>query len=324
MPLYLTDVVGYKFGDNDNAGNSHFSLGELVDFDNLGNYRNFIVKWSDKSGENFPDRNYHYLPQESVAIIPVKGFYNNQYSPTILIFTENTISRVVIDDETNTLAGANKIVGEFSGNGCHSERLISRYGDVAFWYNKGKKSVFMYNGERPQNISEGKVNFTLPTLLFVNEAERQVIVVDTGKQYIYSIEGDRWYSATGLDVTAETTIEDGQSLINSEVVVDGISLGYRLNQYPSTEDTDEQTILKTKKYNCGGAKFDRVKIDFDGNVERDIEIDIVAEHKGVEETKSFTAYPNTSYGAILPRLNFLHFVLTTIDDITSIDFDIRS
>jgi len=111
MPLYLTAPIGRKFEDGSAEENSNFSLADQVDFDNLGNYFNYIIRWTDKSGENFSDLNYHKADNACTAIIPVRGFYNNQYAPTLLIFTENSITRLIIDDETNQKAGANPMGG---------------------------------------------------------------------------------------------------------------------------------------------------------------------------------------------------------------------
>ena len=315
MPLYLTAPIGRKFEDGSLEENSNFSLAEQVDFDNLGNYFNYIIRWTDKSGENFSDENYHKSGGACTAIIPVRGFYNSQYAPTSLIFTENSLTRLIIDDETNRKAGANQMVGEQSGYGCDSDKFIAKYGDIVFWYSKAKNHCYMYSGESPQNISIGKVEFTLPTMVFINNAERQFIVVDSGKQYIYSLEYNEWYSATGLNVKASTTIEDGKSLIR----VDQSGSGNELYTYPSASDTTEETELKTKQYNTKGRLIDRVKVDCEG----DVDLKVNTEYRGNPNTIDFDGIsPYNSYG-ITYRAEFLFFTMIGLNSFTSISAEIR-
>jgi hypothetical protein len=320
MPLYLTDTIGRKFGDGDGEQNSNFSLADQIDFDNLGNYFNYIIRWTDKSGENFSDLNYHKADGACTAIIPVRGFYNNQYAPTSLIFTENSITRLVIDDETNQKAGANPMVGEQSGYGSSDIKYIAKYGDAVFWYSLAKNHCYMYNGESIKNISLGKVEFTLPTRIFINNAERQLIVVDTDKQYIYSLEYDEWYSATGLNVSAATTIEDGKSLINAPNDIQRNTLF----TYPKTTgddlDTTEETELKTKQYSTKGLLIDRARVDAESS---DMDLNIDTEYRGNSNTIQYEGISRyTSYG-ITYRAEFLFFTLTGINSFTSISADIR-
>lgn len=257
MPLYLTDVIGRKFGDTDGEQNSNFSLGEQVDFDNLGNYNNYRIRWSDKFGEGFPRLNFNPLQEANTALIPVKGFYDNQYVPTVLAFTENTISRIILDDTTGNLANANKIVTEYSGYGCSSIDLIDVFGDIVFWYSGAKNNLFMYDGNEIKNLSEGKVEFDNPSYLFVNNSTRQVVIVDTNKQYIYSIEYDQFYSATGLDVQSATNVNDGKSLM--------LLSNDLAKEYPSENNTTETTILQTKSYKLNRELLHRVRPVFEGS-----------------------------------------------------------
>ena len=318
MPLYLSDVIGMKFGSTDGNGNSHFSQGEQVDMDNLPAYDNYIVKWTDVGTENFADANYHKLTQGSKVCIPIKGFYNNQYVPTMLLFTENTISRLVFSD-TGDAVGRNELVGEYSGYGCDDAKLIDKYGDVVYWYNRGQKQVFAYNGEKIINLSLDRVEFTEVTKLFVNNATRSVIVVDVGLQRILSIEKDRWTSATGLKVTSETDISGGKSLVYLDD-----TQNERLRTYPhSTNETEEITILQTRKINGGFNKFDRVKADFEGgNVKLYIGIDFKSENPVTVEHTNIIAH--TSYGgSLFPRVGFIFFTLTGLDSFASMDYEIR-
>jgi len=316
MPLYLTAPIGRKFEDGSAEENSNFSLADQVDFDNLGNYFNYIIRWTDKSGENFSDLNYHKADNACTAIIPVRGFYNNQYAPTLLIFTENSITRLIIDDETNQKAGANPMVGEQSGYGCSARKYIAKYGDIVFWYSESKNHCYMYNGESIENISLGKVEFTAPTRIFINPAERQLIVVEKDKQYIYSLEYNEWYSSTGLEITSSTTIEDGKSLIN---IPNALNPNV-LYEYPSADDTTEETELKTKQYSVKGYLIDRAMVDAEGS---DMDLAIDTEYRGNANTTQYNGFSRyTSYG-ITYRAEFLFFTLTGINNFTSISADIR-
>jgi len=316
MPLYLTAPIGRKFEDGSAEENSNFSLADQVDFDNLGNYFNYIIRWTDKSGENFSDLNYHKADNACTAIIPVRGFYNNQYAPTLLIFTENSITRLIIDDETNQKAGANPMVGEQSGYGSGDRKYIAKYGDIVFWYSEAKNHCYMYNGESIENISLGKVEFTAVSRIFINPAERQLIVVEKDKQYIYSLEYNEWYSSTGLEITSSTTIEDGKSLIN---IPNALNPNV-LYEYPSADDTTEETELKTKQYSVKGYLIDRAMVDAEGS---DMDLAIDTEYRGNANTTQYNGFSRyTSYG-ITYRAEFLFFTLTGINNFTSISADIR-
>jgi hypothetical protein len=320
MPLYLTSPIGVKFWEGSVAGvnlnqNENYSLAEQIDINDLGNYLNYIIRWTDKSGESFSDSNYHKLDGACTAIIPVKGFYNSQYAPTALIFTENSITRLVIDDVTNQKAGANPMVGEQSGYGCSSIKFIAKYGNIVFWYSDAKNHCYMYDGENIKNISINKIEFTSPTMIFINNAERQLIVVDDDKQYIYSLENNEWYSATGLDIIASTTINDGKSLI-----VRANEAQYPLYEYPSEADTLKGTKLVTKSYNTGGLLVDRVKADFTGD---DVDSAVDIEYGGYHETIENEGIATLTSCGITYRAQFLFFTLTGIDGFTSLSVDIR-
>jgi len=177
----------------------------------------------------------------------------------------------------------------------------------------------MYNGESIENISLGKVEFTAVSRIFINPAERQMIVVDSGKQYIYSLEYNEWYSATGLGVTSSTTIEDGKSLINIPIGTQNA-----LYTYPKTTgddlDTAEETELKTKQYSTKGLLIDRAMVDAEGS---DMDLAIDTEYRGNANTTQYNGFSRyTSYG-ITYRAEFLFFTLTGINNFTSISADIR-
>ena len=310
MPLYLTDVVGRKFRSQEEQ-NSNFSLDDQVDFSNLGNYENYILRWSDKSGENFSDLNYHRLDNKCTANLPVMGFYNNQYAPTILSLTEGSISRLVIDDITNTKAGANTIVGEQSGYGSEDDDYVAKYGNIIYWYSKAKNHCYMYDGESIKNLSLDRVEFTLVSKIFINNATRQLVVVGTDEQYIYSLEYGEWYSATGLDVTAATNIEDGKSLIN----IDG-----QLKQYPSLNETTEETKLVTKQYATDGMLIDRVKVDFDGS---GVGLEINTAYRDNNSDIPYSSISAFQSYGITRIAGFLFFTLTGVDGFASISADIR-
>jgi len=174
----------------------------------------------------------------------------------------------------------------------------------------------MYNGESIENISLGKVEFTAVSRIFINPAERQLIVVEKDKQYIYSLEYNEWYSSTGLEITSSTTIEDGKSLIN---IPNALNPNV-LYEYPSADDTTEETELKTKQYSVKGYLIDRAMVDAEGS---DMDLAIDTEYRGNANTTQYNGFSRyTSYG-ITYRAEFLFFTLTGINNFTSISADIR-
>jgi len=204
-------------------------------------------------------------------------------------------------------------VDEFLGYGCSDDKFIANFGNMVYWYSINENNFFVYDGKNVKNLSEKRQEFSDVEYVYVNNRERQVVIVCSGKQVLYHIEYDLFTQSTEMGTISETDYKNGQSLF--------INSNNELKLYPGEGNTTEQTQITTKSYEIRKNYLRRVKPRFDGDsVNMQTNIEYASGNPGYNIQPSVTSM--SVYG-IGKKCDYFNITLTGLTKFIGIDVEVR-
>jgi len=222
------------------------------------------LQWSDITGTTFPALNFLKLREPILAIISVPGFLKTEYQNTVIAFTRNTVTRLVLSNDLTSMASrVDNVVEEFPSGGLYAPRSLANtpYGIV--WL--AEEGVMVWNSKGFQNVSKGAIDLDhrgRPNdfvaayfaaggqyLLFDRNEESEicwVLHLDTMVWTRFS--GFKFESTANLSLGSDY---DNQMLLLTDDVV---------YAYPGTELTDQPAEIVTKRYYLDNIKPVRFRL----------------------------------------------------------------
>lgn len=243
------------------ANNPHKPVGEWlnnnVSFENKtfnnDNLKNKVV-WSDINGQYFNVLNYKNMDEEVLALIKAPSFLKMQYQNTLVIFTRNTVSRLPLSDDLNTMASrSDNLVSEYQSGGLYAKNSVLVISDAIFWFSEN--GVMMWTANGMQNISANIIDIPLFTEyigLYIPSRNQYWLHNNTEHiTYVYHINTGVWTTFSGLNIKGYANLNSGTDTDCKSMFLqdDDMFTTYPSNQYDNVEYT-----LTTKQYVLDYAK----------------------------------------------------------------------
>jgi|GEM_PF-2803441 len=322
---YFKDWIGCNhwqdtrfWGDNINISQEYHKLENP-------NAENTVLRWSNIEGNTFPVLNYYPFDEKIEAIIPQPAYLPMQYINTIIVFTRNSINRIVLSNELNQMAEmpAN-IIKEYSNLGLYAPNSLVETPQGLIWLSEG--GVMLWNRDGINNISKNKINFNIydkdaiiacyyPLLnqyiLFVGERERIA--------YVYHLDYDCWTKFTNFEIKCTANLNYGTEDINSMLIVrdDGIW------EYNPAMDKVRTNYLRTKRYRLDYIKPVRFRLlctqypEQTKVMTRNIELDGYLSNEVEVDKYKWVLIPNGIWG------EYLQFYFKNIDQLIRLEIDLK-
>ena len=312
MPAFETPVGRNWQTDeyNQNVTFSETNLNELK-------FRRNTYKWTELNGLNSPDLFEKMVREPLLRVIPVQSQLDTEYIPTVLFFTQNTLTRFIVSGEpVNWRAQTDNMIEEFSDDGLFAINSLTRYKERLFWYDGG--NINMWKGQYPIDISTDKIDIE-PLTDYIGFITKEVQYImhspSTGVGYVYDILGDAFTHFDSMNIIhAQTMKSSGSGVSNLLLDSNGV-----VKQYPGTVDTVDESEIETGQYNYDNVVFDQFRMDFEGN----INVTVTVTNGTVERTDTFTNISVMKFYTLLRGLygDKIKFDITGVTKFKRIDID---
>lgn len=287
-----------------------------------------MLVWSDITGNSFPTLNSKLFREEIRAIDIVPSYMRMQYQNTLIVLTRNTVSRVILSDDLQSLATAiNNEIEEFSSGGLFAPQSYTSGGGHLFWLSES--GVIMYGADGMVSISFGIINIPIHENyigMWIDRYSQYILHDKTNSiSYVYHVNHKAWTIFTGLDISLVARIPFGEDILNKILIVTSTGA---IREYPGTTiDTTCTHKITTKRFMIGNQRVSRYRLIHDITTgTRSITAKTYNHFLSATELSIATANPPRYEWIMLP-INFwgeyLQFYIDNLDAITSIDIDIK-
>lgn len=259
MPYFPDEWIGIKPSDTQWLDNINITFEPTKDItDNISNE----YRWSKIGNMVFPTLYGKKTGEEILAMLPAPSFLKQQYENTIVIFTRNTISRMVLSPNQDVWhTNSQNLIMEYSSFGLFAKKSLAQCGDNLFWLSEA--GVMRWSPSGLVNISKGKktVPISQDLIGFYISANMQYALHDnsTKTTYVFNLINDKWTTFSGLDIVNSAILDNENDANNYNLFIDSNNM---VNTYPS-DNTVESAYLKTKQYNINNSKIIRMRVDAD-------------------------------------------------------------
>lgn len=257
MPYFPDEWIGIKPSDTGWVNNINITFEPTKDITDIisNEYR-----WSKIGNMVFPALYGKKTGEEILTMLPAPSFLKQQYENTVIIFTRNTISRMVLSPNQDIWhTNSQNLIMEYSSFGLFAKKSLAQCGDNLFWLSE--TGVMRWSPSGLVNISKGKkivpirqdlIGFYIPTNM-------QYALHDnsTNITYVFNLINDKWTTFYGLDIVNSAILDNETDENNNNLLIDSNDL---INTYPSN-NTVEYAYLKTKQYRINNSKIIRMRID---------------------------------------------------------------
>jgi hypothetical protein len=257
MPYFPDEWIGVRPSDTEWTDNINIAFEPTKDITNAisNEYR-----WSKIGSMVFPALYGKKTGEEILTMLPAPSFLKQQYENTIIIFTRNTISRMILSPNQDIWhTDSQNLIMEYSSFGLFAKKSLAKCGDNLFWLSES--GVMRWSPSGLVNISKGKIIVPISQGLigFYIPSNMQYALHDNSTQitYVFNLINDKWTTFHGLDVVNSAILDNETDANNDNLLIDSNNL---INTYPS-KNTIEYAYLKTKKYRIGNSKIIRMRID---------------------------------------------------------------
>jgi len=212
------------------------------------------VQWSALGLETFPPLNFKKFKEDVLAVTDAPSFLKQQYQNTLIVFTRNTVSRIVLSDDLSKMAQIdNNVIEEFKSAGLYSPDSLISSGNAFYWLSE--VGVIRWSPDGLVNLSRGKKNIPLGMdyigAWVANSAQYLLHNRDTGITYVYHEINDAWTTFTGMSIDKVSYLNLGSDTENRILMYDGENL----IEYPATQIdvsvahkiTTKQIVLDNRK-----------------------------------------------------------------------------
>lgn len=224
------------------------------------------LRWSDISGGAFPSLNSHNVKEPILAIVDVPSFLQQEYQNTIVVFTRNTVSRLVLSDDLTQMASReDNLIKEFSYGGLYAPNSLVNTPFGLVWLSEAGLLLWSPEGVQPLTSGvldlqhKGRPNDFYGAFYGMNN---QYLLHDSGRDrtYAYHFEQKAWTRFDDMGFDNAVCLNLGSDYHNDLLLSDGEHV-YR---YPSLTAKASNTQLVTKKYTMDNVKPVRMRLMWDG------------------------------------------------------------
>jgi len=205
-------VISFEIGSSDDftsdkrnltffKTNKNISIEELERPSDFQINKNRLV-WSDVFGEAFPDLNFKTVNAPIKRILEAPSFLKFKYENTVLIFTDNDISRfVLIADSDGWRTSTENLVKDKVGRALYAKRAIE-YGDDTIVY-LSNSGLIHWDSEKYHNITQEKND--------IDFSENSFVTYDSNNRHFRYISSDKegWLYVKDLMAIVEVTETPG-------------------------------------------------------------------------------------------------------------------
>lgn len=224
------------------------------------------LRWSDISGGVFPSLNSHNVKEPILAIVEVPSFLQQEYQNTIVVFTRNTVSRLVLSDDLTQMASReDNLIKEFPHGGLYAPNSLVNTPFGLVWLSEAGLLLWSPEGVQPLTSGvidlqhKGRPNDFYGAFYGMNN---QYLLHDAGRDrtYAYHFEQKAWTRFDDMGFDNAVCLNLGSDYHNDLLLSDGKHV-YR---YPSLTAKAATTQLVTKKYTMDNVKPVRMRLMWDG------------------------------------------------------------
>tara|TARA_R100000750_G_scaffold44651_1_gene29856 strand:- start:473 stop:1381 length:909 start_codon:yes stop_codon:yes gene_type:complete len=233
-----------------------------------------MVRWSDINRNAFPDLFFKFVREPVLKIVPAPSFLQFQYQNTFLIYTRNSISRFVLEGNASGWQGSSSsLIEEKQQYGLYAPETLVRIGEALFWLSE--VGVVMWDREGLKLISKNIINVPIDKTYFAfeNSIRNQYILSqkhpDT-EQFVYHVDRGVWTKFNNMGngtiqgITQAISLTGGEQEENINLIY-GHDEDRNIYKYPSSNYTNKDSTVKTKKMFFEKGVVKRVKLGHTGN-----------------------------------------------------------
>ena len=194
--------------------------------------------------------------------------FGSQYQNTIVVFTRNTVNRIVLSDDLNSMgASMTNEIEEFSSGGLFAKDSLATGGGSIFWLSEN--GVMRWSPDGLMNISYGIINIPIhQDYIGVWIGVRgQYLLHDrkSRKSYVFHDLMKVWTLFTGLLIDKYAKIDFGESTNNTILI---LQPGNGLIEYPSLEEDDVNLNcdfkIHTRRFELDNHRLVRYRMKYAG------------------------------------------------------------
>jgi len=263
LPVYPSRQIGANIEDGTWV-NEAVTIAELTEADLSPSNEKNRVQWSDITGYYFNDLDFLSVNEPVRAVIAAPSFLKQQYQNTVVVFTRNTITRLVLNDDLTKLAQrADNVIQEYSSGGLFAvESLVQAYNSL-FWLSEN--GVMQWSPEGLKNLSYGVIDIPLSRkcvgVYCSANSQYWLHNPDTGDTYVYHFLTQAWTRFTGIDLAQARYLNLGEDTSNSILFLDESGQFYTYANTSTAKNVD--FLIETKQYRLDNIKPFRYRCKWD-------------------------------------------------------------
>lgn len=228
--------------------------------------KEYQIRWSDQSGENFPPMNYLQVNEPVLAVLGMPSFLKFQYQNTLLYMTRNSIKRIVLGDDFMSLAQKPEdVIEEHAAYGLYSPGSLAEISQGIIWLSEA--GVMLWTAEGMMNISAGILDLNFEgrpndfTGSFFPDRYQYWLYDKLYKVcYVYHLNGSKWTRFTGLDARVMANLNRGENFENKLILI-----GDDVELYPGKQTLDKRRAkIVTAQYRTEHSKPIRARFLWEG------------------------------------------------------------
>jgi len=227
LPYYRDWIGAYPWQAPDDWTNHNVSM-EYKQIES-GTQANTNIRWSNIQGTTFPVLNYCQFNEDILAVIPQPSYLPMQYLNTVIVFTRNSINRIVLTNDLSQMAEIpNNIIKEYSNLGLYAPKSLVNTPNGLIWLSE--KGVILWNASGLKNISQNRIivsgDKNIIRACYYPLLNQYVLYTgDTDKNaWVYHLDYDCWTRFTDFEIIDAVSLDYGEDILNSLLLVknDGI------------------------------------------------------------------------------------------------------
>lgn len=325
VPFYRTPIGSDTSLPLNEWANTNIAM-ELKEIETETN-RNH-VHWSDTTGQYFNALDFKKFREPVSALLTAPSFLRMQYQNTLIIFTRNTISRLVLTDDLSRMAQAmDNVIEEYKSGGLFARDSIVTAANAMYWFSE--RGVMRWSPDGLAHLSWGIINIPIhQNYIGVYIAENgQYLLYDksSGVSYVYHELNKAWTTFSGLHFVGYAYLNQGDSADNKVLMLEDTGA---FVQYPG--DAVDETVthtIKTKQFFIDNAKPIRYRCMWDRDTAPDVIIAETYNHRlSKEPIRTRAQSPRRYEWLYLPNGfwgEYIQFEFSGIDRLTKLDIDLK-
>ena len=219
------------------------------------------VVWSNISGSSFPSLNSKIFAEPVTGIVIAPSYMRMQYQNTLVVFTRNTLSRIILADDLASMAASiTNEIEEYSSGGLYAPGSLCTGGGALFWLSEN--GVLRWDRDGLSNISFGVMDIPVHknyASVWI-DARSQYLLHDktSGISYVFHDQIQKWTVFTGLGIDKTASVNFGEEVENKAIF---ISNDGDIVEYPSTSpDENANYRIKSKVFYLGNRRIVRYRL----------------------------------------------------------------